>query len=187
MTIRPSIGEQLVGSYLKIIEECEIVSYNQRSMEDGDQMELDVLGVRAENGEQTVIACEVITHLRGLLYTGSPSSNRWNDYGNKNYQRTLERIWEKFCTDYEYVIDVFDDADAYTFQLWSPYVPKGHRTRGLEKLQGDFEQEFDSRIECLINERYTERMEKLRAEATTTQKDYGETGFRFLQIMEQLR
>jgi hypothetical protein len=40
-------GEQLVGAYLRVIERCDLVTYNQRSMEQGDQMELDVLGVKS--------------------------------------------------------------------------------------------------------------------------------------------
>jgi len=48
------IGELIVGAYLRVINDCELVSYNQRSKEAGRQMELDVLGVKSTDGKQTV-------------------------------------------------------------------------------------------------------------------------------------
>ncbi|QSG07554.1 hypothetical protein HSR122_0137 [Halapricum desulfuricans] len=42
-------------------------------------------------------------------------------------------------------------------------------------------------LELVINERYTEKIEKLRERASETEKDYGELGFRILQILEHLR
>lgn len=187
MSIQPGVGELFVGSYLRLVEECEVVSYNQRSMEQGEQMELDVLGIRSENSEQTVFACEVVTHLGGLLYTGTPSTGRWAEYGNSNYQLTLERLWRKFHSDYTYITDVFPDADAYRFLFWSPNVPEGHRTNGLNELQQEFENEFGVNFELVINEEYTSRINEIRSMAADTQKDYGELGFRIFQILENLR
>ena len=100
MTVQTSPGEQLVGAYHQLITGCELVSYNQRSKEQGNQMELDVLAIDSEGGTQTVYACEVVTHVRGMLYTGTPSSERWSGFGNDSYQHTLERIGEKFRTDF---------------------------------------------------------------------------------------
>jgi len=86
-------GEQLVGADLRVIERCDLVTYNQRSMEQGDQMELDVLGVKSILDGQRVFACEVVTHLDGQLYSGTPSSDEWAEYGNGSYQYSLERIF----------------------------------------------------------------------------------------------
>lgn len=178
-------GEHFVGAYLRLIEECELVSYNQRSSELGQQMELDVLGVQSDGPEQTIFACEVITHLDGMIYSGTPSTQRWNEYGSEGYQYTLERIEEKFERDYDYVTEIFDQADEYTLQLWSPYVNQGILTDGLEKLSRTFAPD-DVTIDLVINEEYTTRINELRELARETTKDYGEPGFRYVQILENL-
>lgn len=69
--IQTQIGELIVGAYLRIINDCELVSYNQRSKEVGRQMEVDVLGVESTEGTQTVYACEVVTHIDGMNYNGT--------------------------------------------------------------------------------------------------------------------
>lgn len=48
--IQTQIGELLVGAYLRIVDDCDLVFYNQRSREIGRQMELDVLGVSSVGG-----------------------------------------------------------------------------------------------------------------------------------------
>jgi hypothetical protein len=193
MTEQPESGELLVGSYLRLVEGCELVMYNQRSQEQGDQIEIDVVGVdNTEQGERVVYTCEVVTHIDGLLYPGTPDTDRWAEYGNDGYQHTLERLWQKFNSDREYVTELFD-ADDYSFvyQFWSPVV-RGNRDKkylltGLYDLADEFEQETGAELELVINEEYTERIEELRERASETQKDYGELGFRILQILEHLR
>jgi hypothetical protein len=51
-------------------------------------MELDVLAIRSEGGVQTIYACEVVTHLDGMLYPGTPETDRWSEFGNDDYQYT---------------------------------------------------------------------------------------------------
>lgn len=192
MTVQTSPGEQLVGAYHQLITGCELVSYNQRSREQGNQMELDVLAIDSEGGTQTVYACEVVTHVRGMLYTGTPDTDRWSAYGNESYQHTLERVGEKFRTDFAYVTDVFPDADRYVFQLWSPNVPAGYLTDGLGVLGPELEEAFESRVEqpstvaLVINERYAECIGELRAMARRDSKAYGNPAWRYLQILEQV-
>lgn len=193
MTVQEHPGELLVGAYHRLINGCELISYNQRSQEQGNQMELDVLAIQSRNGHQTVYACEVITHVNGMLYTGSPSTDRWEDFGNDDYQRTLERIWDKLEVDFEYVTGVFDTADTYCLQLWSPVVPNGYRTEGLEVLGPELEEELGSRtsvefeIELIYNESYRERIDALRDKAQNDAGDTGNIAFRLLQILENLR
>lgn len=193
MPIQASPGEDLVGAYHRLINECELVSYNQRSMEQGNQMELDVSAINSESGDQTVYACEAITHVGGMLYVGEPSTDRWTDYGNDNYQHTLDRIWSKFQNDSQYVTEVFNTADFYRFQLWSPVVPEGYLTNGLEelgpKLEADLESTINSEVsvDLIYNGRYTEKINQLRELAGDDAKDYGNTAFRHLQILEHLR
>lgn len=185
--IQAQIGELIVGSYLRLIEGCELVSYNQRSKEAGHQMEIDVLGVESTNGERTVYACEVVTHLNGMHYSGSPNTDDWTKYGGKDYQYTLERLWNKFGEDYGLLSDVFDDADRYVLQLWSPVVPDGGLTDGLSKLQQQFEAENGVEIDVVINGEYSARVDQLRDEASQTEKSFDEPAFRFLQILGHLR
>lgn len=187
MVSNAKIGELIVGAYHKLVTDAEIVSYNSRSKEQGEQLEIDVVAVASEGGSQTVYACEVITHLNGSAYSGTPKTDEWAEFGNNSYQHSLEKIWTKFNSDFSYVTRVFDDADEYVFQLWAPYMKDGKLTAGLEKLATDFETERGEPIEFVINETYTERIDELRALAREETKDYGEPAFRFLQILEQLR
>ncbi len=62
----PEMGEYLVGSYLKIVEGCEVADYNVRSPQGGMKSlnELDVVGYNFE--EDRAILCEVSTHMAGL-------------------------------------------------------------------------------------------------------------------------
>ncbi|MDR5672460.1 hypothetical protein RH858_04760 [Halalkaliarchaeum sp. AArc-GB] len=185
--IQTQIGELIVGSYLRIIQDCELVSYNQRSKDAGRQMEIDVLGVESQSGEQTVYACEVVTHLHGTLYSGTPDEGWWNKYGNEGYQYTLNRLWEKFEEDLDLLKDVFDDADNYRLQFWSPVVPKGTLPEGFEEMQERFRDKHGEDIEVLINEDYTVKIRELEKEAARTKKSYDEPAFRFLQVLQHLR
>jgi len=36
----------------------------------------------------------VITHIKGMFYTGSPSTDQWSESGNNGYQWTLQWIWQ---------------------------------------------------------------------------------------------
>ncbi|MEZ3163082.1 hypothetical protein ABNG03_01120 [Halorubrum sp. RMP-47] len=114
---RAQPGEQLVGAYLRVVEECDLVTHNQRSMERGDQMELDVLGVKSTPEGQRIVACEVVTHLDGQLYSGTPSTDEWAEYGNASYQYSLEQISEKFERVVGYLDVVFDDLSLAEIQL----------------------------------------------------------------------
>ena len=181
------LGEQLVGAYHKMISECEIVSYNQRSPEAGEQMEIDVIGIKTDNDQQTIYVCEVITHLHGMRYSGSPSTTEWEEYGNDMYQHTLERIYRKFQSDLGYAIEVFDRADKYVFQLWSPVVPQGGLTDGLDALKRRFENSYDHELELIINSQYSTEISKLQELASKEKKQYGEPAFRFLQILGHMR
>ncbi len=185
--VSPQLGEQLVGAYHKLVNNCEIVSYNQRSRLEGDQMEVDVLAINSNKGTQTVYVCEVITHLHGMRYSGSPSTDDWEAYGNEMYQHTLERVLRKFSADHRYVARVFDEADEYIFQLWSPVVPEGQLTDGLDELERRFEERVEEELDLIINRAYSKRIGELRALASLDKKDYGEPAFRFLQILEHMR
>ncbi|EMA30445.1 hypothetical protein [Halobiforma nitratireducens] len=191
MVSNAQVGELLVGGYHALVTDAEVVSYNSRSKADGEQMEIDVVAIDSSDGIQTVYACEVVTHLGGAAYSGTPETDKWADYGNDSYQYSLEKLESKFRSDYEYVTRVFDDADEYVLQLWAPSLADGYLTDGLEALSADLEANDESGIgtgiDLVINETYTERIEELRTLAATETKSYGEPAFRFLQILEHLR
>ncbi|WP_338738561.1 hypothetical protein [Haloplanus salilacus] len=185
---QPRLGEQMVGAYLRLINGCDLISYNQRSREEGQQVELDVLGVKSTHRRQSIYACEVVTHLNGSLYSGTPDEESWwSEFGNDSYQHSLERLWHKFNADYDLLTEGFDEDDEFHLQFWSPYVSQGYLTDGLAELQQQFDQEHDEQIELVINGDYADCIDELRQKASETTKRYNDTAFRFLQILEHLR
>jgi hypothetical protein len=109
-----------------------------------------------------VYACEVVTHLHGTLYSGIPNEGWWNEYGNEGYQYTLNRLWEKFEEDLHLLEDVFDDADDYRFQFWSPVVPQGTLPEAFEEMKDRFQDKHGEDIEVLIMKITQPRLENLR-------------------------
>jgi len=162
------MGEYLVGAYLRLIEGCTLISYDQKASEvKGEFGEIDVVAI---NGSaKTVYLCEVVTHLQGMLYGG----------GN---QETLRRLKGKFLVSKEYGETSFPDFKR-KYMLWSPYVPKGRLTSGLEAICAELEMD----IEFIINEVYTGKVRELQKKARTDTKDRGEPFYRALQIIEYLR
>jgi len=167
----PEIGESLVGAYLRLIRDCEIVTYNQRlSRKPGEMGETDVIGLDLDSS--TVYLCEVVTHLRGLLYAG----------GNEG---SLRRIGEKLRRAAQYSARAFPTHNR-VLMLWAPYVPRGYLTRGLEELREELERAGHD-LELRINGEYAACVDELRHLARQDTKNYGEPFFRVLQILEHLR
>lgn len=194
MTANPGWGELLVGAYHQRVTDCEVVSYNNRSDEQGDQMEVDVIGIHtdSETERQAVYVCEVVTHMDGKLYSGTPDTKRWAEYtSNDAYQYSLEKVWTKFSDDLRYVHETFPSAEEYSFQFWAPVVTGWQRggalINGLSALATEFEEEKDQHIELIINQAYTDRVTQLRKEAKDDTSNYGSPAFRFLQILENLK
>jgi hypothetical protein len=82
---------------------------------------------------------------------------------------------------------IFDDAENYVFELWSPVVPEGGLTDGLDELERRFESTTEQSLDLVINQSYSKRIDELRALAAEDKKAYGEPAFRFLQILEHMR
>ena len=97
--MKTDIGEYIVGAYLKVIEECDVVDYNVRKPGGGiaGLGELDVIGLNFET--KTAILCEVTTHIRGLLYVDNKTTikkikekhERQKDY-SKNHLKDFNNI-----------------------------------------------------------------------------------------------
>ena len=163
--MKTDIGEYIVGAYLKLIEECDVIDYNVRPTGGGIKGlgELDVIGMNFKT--DTVFICEVTTHLNGLLY----------GQGNAG---TVKKIQDKHQRQQEYANEFLEQFKNKRFMLWSTRVPKGAITNEISQIPG---------LELIINEEYTKRVDELRTLARTTTADCGNVFFRTLQILEHLR
>jgi hypothetical protein len=158
------MGEYLVGAYLKVVEGCEFVDYNVHFPGGGLKGldELDVIGFNFESS--VAFLCEVITHIRGILY--------------KDNETTVRRIAAKFEKQKRYAGERLRHLAEHRFMLWSPIVPKGYLTENLVRIEG---------LELIINEEYARRIDQLRQHARTSTHDVGNPAFRLLQILEHMR
>ena len=162
------MGEYVAGAYLRMIKGCSIVIYNQKAYEEkGKFEEIDVLGF--DLATRSIYLCEVTTHLRGLLYSG----------GN---EATLRRLRKKFRVTKNFGESNFPKLTK-NYMFWSPYVPKGRLTLGLEEIRKELKMD----IKLVINEEYTKKIRELQQRARTDTKDRGEPFYRALQIIEHLR
>jgi len=167
----PEMGEYLVGAWLKLCCDCEIIVYNQKLSPKGVKMnEVDVIGI-APNRKKAFF-CEVGTHLGGLLYAG----------GNEGTARKVE---EKFKASIKYASKMFPEFQIQ-HMLWAPYVPQGILTSLLSKMQTRL-QNAGVDVQLIINSEYTDRVSQLRALAKGDTRDRGEPFYRALQIIENLR
>ncbi len=158
------VGEFIVGAYLKLEFDCDVVDYNVRPPGGGLRGldELDVVGLDFQN--DIAYLCEVTTHIRGLLY----GSN----------QETVKRIKKKHRRQRNYAKKYLSNFKHHRFMFWSPYVPRGYLTESLTKI---------NTLELIINGDYKKAIEKLRARAGKETQDSGNPFFRTLQILENLK
>ena len=163
--MRPEVGEELVGAYLKVIEECDVISYNVRPRGGGLKglEELDVVGLRFR--DSTAFLCEVTTHIGGILYKDNPT--------------TVRRITEKHERQRKYARQALKNFEKKRFQFWSPNVPMGYVTEHLAELEPG--------LELVINGKYAACVNQLREEARLRKNNEGNDVFRLLQILEHLR
>jgi hypothetical protein len=157
------IGEYIVGAYLSLKLECDIVDYNVRPPGGGLEglEEMDVIGINLKS--HRAYLCEVTTHIRGLLYKDNPT--------------TLERIAKKHARQKRYGAKYLENFQC-EYMLWSPVVPVGFITEGLSHMPD---------LQLVINGEYKRRIEELRVLARTTTHDARNPVFRVLQILEHLR
>lgn len=158
------VGELIVGAYLKLILNCDIVDYNVR-VPGGGKLgleELDVIGLKFDTKQ--AFLCEVTTHLRGVLYT--------------NNETTIKKIEDKHKRQISYAEKFLKDFPNRRYMFWAPYVPKGGITDALFKI---------NTLDLVINKDYTASIDKLRIEAKNTTHLTGNDFFRILQILEHLK
>lgn len=170
-------GEELTGSYLKWVLDCDFVEYNLNTR--FVQGEIDVVGINLS--KKTVYLCEVATHLEtGLQYT----KNKRPD--------NVDRFVKKFEKDIEYAKRFFQDYDK-VFMLWSPIVKSGkkesmyNQMNDLQKIQDTIKQKFSTDIQIIVNDEYLQCINKLRVVAKKKTEAMNTTIMRFLQIDEKTK
>lgn len=163
--MKTEIGEYVVGAYLRLIEECEAIEYNVIPPGGGIEGmgDLDVIGYRFK--DNSVFICEVKTHLDGLCI-----GNSCSDAVNK--VKDQHKRQKQYVSKYLYM---FKNPH---FMFWSPIVPKGKITEGLNEISG---------LELIINEDYTKKVDILMEAANKTISDIGNPFFRTLQLLQKLR
>lgn len=157
------IGEYIVGAYLQLKLDCDVVNYNARPPGGGlDGLEeIDVIGLNLKL--HRAYLCEVTTHIRGVLYKDNPT--------------TVKRITKKHERQKRYGAKYLDNFQC-EYMFWSPVVPVGLITKHLSRLKG---------LQLIINGEYKRRVEELRSLAAETAYDARNPVFRVLQILEHLR
>ncbi len=163
--MKTEIGEYVVGAYLRLIEECDVIEYNVIPPGGGIEGlgELDVIGYRFK--DKSVFVCEVATHLGGLCIGNNSldAVNKVKDKHKRQKQYTSKHLY------------LFKNPH---FMFWSPVVPEGKITKGLKEI---------SNLELIINEEYTKKVDMLMEVADKTISDIGNPFFRTLQLLQKLR
>lgn len=158
------IGEYIVGAYLKLILNCDVVDYNVRPPGGGLEglEEIDVIGLNFKS--DTAYLCEVTTHICGVLY--------------KNRNITISRIKKKYERLKKYAYKYLQDFKNKRYMFWAPVVHVGNITKGLNEIKG---------LQKIINGEYKKRIQALQEMARRTTHDARNPFFRMLQIIEHLR
>ncbi|SRR6266571_1523210 len=166
------MGEFLVGAWLKVVQKCDFIQYDDRLPGGGMSglAEIDVIGLKLKSKEAYL--CEVTTHVRGL--------------GIKDYPTTKEKLRTKFLSDKKYANEMLKDFPTRHYMFWSPVVPEGKLMLLLNELKKELKEE-DLDLEIVINRQYAERVERLKNEAHEKHEDTGNPAFRLLQILGHLR
>lgn len=134
------------------------------------QGEIDVIGLK--HGEsRTVWLCEVITHIRGILY-------------GSGYDATVTKISEKIGRARDFAAATFP-GDVHRYEIWSPIVPSGAVTKFDALAEAFTSEELD--VEFVVNQRYTERIQELVDHARSSSKATSEPAYRLLQVLTRLR
>lgn len=152
-----------MGAWLKVIQKCDFVDYNVRPPVDGLEGlgEFDVVGVDLRS--EKVYICEVVTHVRGMLYG--------------NFETTQRRVREKFARQKKYAAKFLPKHFAKIYMLWSPVVAPKY-VRALTNIHG---------LELVLNADYAEKLDELRSAIKGNRKDFGNPFVRVLQILEILK
>jgi Holliday junction resolvase-like predicted endonuclease len=171
-----NIGEEIAGLWLQIEKGCDFVQYNLYTPD--VQGEIDVVAINFR--ERAVYICEVAVHMvTGLQYVKDARPD------------TEARLLKKFHKDIDYAEREFADF-VRVFMLWSPVVKA--RTAGgqycqvtaVENVRKQIKEQRGVELELVINERFQERLHRLRTYAASKTEELKSPILRLLQIEELL-
>ncbi|MBK9564137.1 MAG: hypothetical protein IPO37_02720 [Saprospiraceae bacterium] len=169
-----NIGEEIVGSYLQYIKNCEFIQKNLYTPD--IQGEIDVVGI--DVNKKVIYVCEVAIHLiTGLQYTKEKRPNNVN------------KLIEKFSKDIEYTNKYFSDYTKI-FMFWSPIVKnqssdsKYNQMNDILEIKKIIKKKYKVEVEAIINEKFLECLKELREYAKTETKDIKSPIIRLYQIEE---
>lgn len=157
-----NIGEEICGEWLRHKRECEFIQYNLKIP--GVPGEIDVIGLSMKN--RTVYACEVAIHLAtGLLYVKEKQPDN------------VPRLIAKFRKDVAYLCKEFPDYER-VYMLWSPVVrnqktgAKHNQMNDIKVIAETLNSESQVQIEMVVNRKFQEALEALRAVAERPQRKW---------------
>lgn len=171
-------GEELTGSYLKYVLNCDFVEYHTHIK--FIKGEINVVGIDLE--KKIVYLCEVVTHLEGGM-----------QYVKNGQPDNVDRLIKKFSKDIEYAKRNFSEY-KHIFMLWSPIIripkkkdTKHNQMRDIKQIQNTIEEKFNMQIKIVINEEYLYCIRELKHVATRKTEAMSGTIMRFLQIDEKIK
>ncbi len=162
------MGESLVGAYLRYLNKCDMVLYNERTDMQG---EIDVIGVRGGDVPE-VWLCEVATHIAGLGY-------------GADFEEMTKKIANKLERAAAFARRLFPNHVTH-LEFWAPNVPVGKTTDWFIQ---HVEQSAASGVEIafVINSEYTQRLQELVDAAAKDTRTPSEPAYRLLQILTHTR
>lgn len=172
-----NIGEEIAGTYLKTILNCEFVEYNLYTND--VQGEIDVVGVN--NVDKKVYVCEVAVHLTtGLQYTKNGRPNNTN------------KLIDKFEKDIDYANKRFDKSYKKIFMFWSPIVKNqkvgtsNNQLESIVKVKEHLKNKLGVNLELIVNEDFKKCLSELRKYSGEQTEELRTPILRFMQIEEKL-
>ncbi len=169
-------GEEICGEWLRNVKKCNFIQYNFQIP--STQGEIDVIGINLL--AKKVYICEVAVHLGGLQYVTQKRPDNFN------------RLLAKFSKDIEYAEREFVDNYKRIYMFWSPVVrearhgSKYNALGEINRLKEKLENENGIKLECIINDKFREKINQLRNIAKRESKALDSCVMRFLQIDERL-
>lgn len=168
------MGEEITKAYLEHIKGCEFIQTNLYTKE--TQGEIDVIGIDLHKNK--VYVCEVTVHLQtGLQYNKDKRPNNVN------------KLVEKFSRDIEYAQKYLAKYEQI-FMFWCPIVKnqkesaKYNQLDDLRQVQEIIKTKYGVEITLIINEKFLECFDELRAHARKETTDIKSPVLRLLQIEE---
>ena len=174
-----NIGEEIVGTYLKVIKGCEFVDYNIDTID--SQGEIDVIGV--DPAGKKVYICEVAIHLEtGLQYT-DPKTKRPDN---------TERLVSKFGKGVTYARNRFENYEKI-FMFWSPIVKdqksttKHNQLESVREAQRRLQETFGINLVLKLNGDFQSCLDEIGSYSGKESKELRTPVLRLMQIEEKLK